>query len=232
MEQLLHNFLAQQPWNNFYFTDERWLRHGIDIGFWINVRNLSRQFSKIDQFCRTATTRSAPINSGAIFIFDLTSEASPPNSSTSIFKTTPTLLSSCAEILRVNANSESGMYWIMPEYSDDPIAAYCDMTSWDGGWQMCYTDWKEVDLKNSLFDASFDFGNEGYRSDCSKTPFDEIIYFDHDYRDLQALVVAHEVAFQYQGRNSIVAILSDWNGTALGLNGFPVSFMNAQHTIM
>ena len=89
---------------------------------------------------------------------------------------------------------------------------------------MCYTDWKEVDLKNSLFDASFRYGKEGYRSDCSKTPFDEIIFFDHNYKDLQAFSQPHVAAFQYQGRNSIVTVLSDWNGTALGLNGFPVSF--------
>ncbi len=89
---------------------------------------------------------------------------------------------------------------------------------------MCYTDWKEVDLKNSRFDSSFKYGREGYRSDCSMTPFDEIIFFDHNYNDLQAFSAPHEAAFQYQGRNSIVAALSNWNGTALGLNGFPVSF--------
>ena len=111
---------------------------------------------------------------------------------------------------------------MLPEYAVQPVAAYCDMSSLQGGWQMCYTDWKDVDLKNSVFDESVTFGREGYRSDCSNTPFDEIIFLDHDFADPQAYSVTHEAAFQYQGRNSIVASLSDWNGTALGINGFPV----------
>jgi hypothetical protein len=162
------------------------------------------------------------INSGAVFSFDLGEIASPPNTTIDVIQNSSALQSSCAAILRENVNSYSGMYWIKPEFSDYPIAAYCDMSSLKGGWQMCYTDWKEVDLKNSRFDSSFKYGKEGYRSDCSMTPFDEIIFFDHNYNDLQAFSVAHEAAFQYQGRNSIVASLSDWNGTALGLNGFPV----------
>jgi hypothetical protein len=182
-------------------------------------------FSTVNPYCRTATTTSAPKTSGAIFSFDLGSTPSPPNSTTEQFKNASALQSSCEAILRANVNSESGMYWIFPEYSNQPVAAYCDMSSLQGGWQMCYTDWKDVDLKNSVFDESFKFGREGYRSDCSNTPFDEIIFFDHDWTDLQAYSVTHEAAFQYQGRNSIVAALSDWNGTALGINGFPVSFL-------
>jgi hypothetical protein len=188
-------------------------------------------FKIIDQICRTATTRSAPKNSGAVFSFDLASESSPPNSTIVTIQNSSSLQSSCAAILRAKSDSESGMYWIQPEYSEDPIAAYCDMSSLNGGWQMCYTDWKEVDLKNSLFDTSFIYGKEGYRSDCSKTPFDEIIFFNHDISsDLQAIWVTHTAAFQYQGRNSIVPVLSDWNGTALGLNGFPVSVEHVQNT--
>ena len=181
---------------------------------------------EIDRFGRTATTRSAPKNSGAVFSFDLGVVSSPPNSQSAIavIRNSSALQTSCSAILRENVNSESGMYWIMPEFSDNPIAAFCDMKSLKGGWQMCYTDWKEVDLKNSVFDPTLVYGKEGYRSDCSATPFDEIIFFDHNYNDIQAFSATHEAAFQYQGRNSIVAALSSWNGTALGLNGFPVSF--------
>ncbi len=157
---------------------------------------------------------------------------SPPNTSTALFKNSSALQSSCAAILQSNVNSQSGMYWITPEFSDDPIAVYCDMTTLNGGWQMCYTDWKEVDLKNSVFDASLKYGEEGYRSDCSKTPFDEIVFFSHDYKDLQAYWEPHQEAFQYQGRISIVAALSDWNGTALGMNGFPVSLEHVEYILL
>ena len=189
---------------------------------------------EIDRFGRTATTRSAPKNSGAVFSFDLGVVSSPPNSQSAVavIRNSSALQTSCSAILRENVNSESGMYWIMPEFSDNPIAAYCDMKSLKGGWQMCYTDWKEVDLKNSVFDASLKYGEEGYRSDCSKTPFDEIVFFSHDYKDLQAYWEPHQEAFQYQGRISIVAALSDWNGTALGMNGFPVSFEHVKNILL
>lgn len=42
----------------------------------------------------------------------------------------------CLSILNVDSTAPDGNYWIDPQMDGSPFEAYCDMTSYDGGWML------------------------------------------------------------------------------------------------
>ena len=45
---------------------------------------------------------------------------------------------------------------------------YCDMTSYNEGWTMCYTTDEYVKPRTEVtYDASFPYGTVGYRTNCN-----------------------------------------------------------------
>ncbi|KAL9955234.1 hypothetical protein ACROYT_G036527 [Oculina patagonica] len=86
---------------------------------------------------------------------------------------------SCQDIKRVVPHAPDGMYRIQPDSRLNTFWAYCDMTSFSGGWTMCYSTNNIVNPKAEVtYDASLPYGTNGYRTDCNNIPFREILFVD------------------------------------------------------
>ena len=76
--------------------------------------------------------------------------------------------SSCRDIKIRHAGHTDGKYLI--DLGGDgqgiPFEAKCDMTSFGGGWTMCYTTDKHVNIKTELTTTP----DLGYRADCNNIP--------------------------------------------------------------
>lgn len=64
------------------------------------------------------------------------------------------------------------------EYSGDTIPVHCDMASFGGGWNMCYSEstsgvdvFKDVGYWNNKM-----YGASGYRSNCTGVFFNEVMF--------------------------------------------------------
>ena len=63
-----------------------------------------------------------------------------------------------------------GLYWIVPDGShSNAFLAYYDMTSYNGGWTMCYTTDESAKPRTEVrFNTTFPYGTDGYRTNCNE----------------------------------------------------------------
>ena len=73
---------------------------------------------------------------------------------------------SCNDILKKGLSKGDGKYLIDPDGRGKAISVYCDMSSFGGGWTMCYTTGSHVDIKTELTSKP----STGYRADCNNIP--------------------------------------------------------------
>jgi len=88
----------------------------------------------------------------------------------------------CEDIKTRGDSRGDGMYWLDPDGGSHSNAflAYCDMTSYGGGWTMCYTTDEYVKPRTEVtYSSKFPYGSDGYRTNCNNIPFTEIIFIDH-----------------------------------------------------
>ncbi|KAJ7377089.1 hypothetical protein OS493_030683 [Desmophyllum pertusum] len=88
----------------------------------------------------------------------------------------------CHDIKSRGLSEGDGLYRLDPDAGSHSNAflAYCDMTSYNGGWTMCYTTDEYVNPRTEVtYSAQFPYGSDGYRTNCNNIPFTEIIFVDH-----------------------------------------------------
>ncbi|KAJ7370217.1 hypothetical protein OS493_033562 [Desmophyllum pertusum] len=89
----------------------------------------------------------------------------------------------CQDIKKRGYSQGDGVYYLLdPDGGNHSNAflAYCDMTSYNGGWTMCYTTDEYVKPKTEVtYNAQFPYGSDGYRTNCNNISFTEIIFVDH-----------------------------------------------------
>ena len=74
--------------------------------------------------------------------------------------------------MRGQSNGD-GMYLLDQDGGSHSNAfpAYCDMTSYGGGWTMCYTTDEYAKPKTEVtYNAKLPYGTDGYRTDCNNIP--------------------------------------------------------------
>jgi hypothetical protein len=116
----------------------------------------------------------SPSSSGTIFV-----ESGCPAEGTGADSTCPS--TDCLSILEDgHANfGDDGVYWIDPD-GTGAYQAYCDMTTDNGGWTMCYTE--NADMVHLQTDTTYTggYGQAGYRTDCREIAFTDVLYINHD----------------------------------------------------
>ena len=75
----------------------------------------------------------------------------------------------CKGIKTTFPSAPDGMYEIQPNIGNSKFWAYCDMTSFGGGWTMCYSTDDLADPKTEMtYDENYPYGTDGYRTDCNE----------------------------------------------------------------
>ena len=86
----------------------------------------------------------------------------------------------CQAIKTQFPQTPEGMYQVQPDTRK--LWVYCDMTSFDGAWTMCYSTNDTVDLTTEVtYNVSLPYGTNGYRTDCNdiqvKSPILKILQY-------------------------------------------------------
>ena len=79
----------------------------------------------------------------------------------------------CHDIKTQNGTAVDGLYWLDPDGGNfsNAFLAYCDMTSYNGGWTMCYTTDEYAKPKSEVtYNPDFPYGVDGYRTNCNNIP--------------------------------------------------------------
>ena len=75
---------------------------------------------------------------------------------------------SCQDIKTRLPHAQDGMYQVQPDGGLNALSVYCDMTSFGGGWTMCYSTDSLVNPKTDVtYDENLPYGTNGYRTDCN-----------------------------------------------------------------
>lgn len=124
----------------------------------------------------------------------------------------PALGRSCKDIKTTLPSLGDDLYWLDPEGGNQSNAflAYCDMTSYNGGWTMCYTTDEYAKPKSEvMYNPGFPYGVDGYRTNCNNIPFTEIMFVDHQ--------TGNKVYFKRKSNHSVKAAANYGNSaSALG----------------
>ena len=82
----------------------------------------------------------------------------------------PALDRSCKDIKATHPSSGDDLYWLDSDGGNQSNAflAYCDMTSYNGGWTMCYTTDSKAEPRDEIaYNPQNPYGTVGYRTDCN-----------------------------------------------------------------
>ncbi|XP_068681701.1 uncharacterized protein [Montipora foliosa] len=119
----------------------------------------------------------------------------------------------CLHIKTRGLSRGDGIYLLNPDAGSPSNAfqAYCDMTSYNGGWTMCYTTNEYAKPRMEVtYNAKTPYGSDGYRTDCNNIPFTEIMFVDHQ--------TGKKAYFKRKSNFSVKAAAQyGKNGSALGL---------------
>ena len=75
---------------------------------------------------------------------------------------------SCQDIKTTFPHAQDGMYQVLPDSGLKLFWVYCDMTSFDSGWTMCYSTDNLVNPKTEVtYNKELPYGTDGYRTDCN-----------------------------------------------------------------
>ena len=82
----------------------------------------------------------------------------------------PALGRSCKDIKTTHLSSGDDLYLLDTDGGNQSNAfqAYCDMSSYNGGWTMCYTTDFKADPRDEIaYNPQNPYGTVGYRTDCN-----------------------------------------------------------------